>query len=69
MFGNKKLKDEIVRLNYRVEELEERLCPCGDHDWKQVDYKIVSFTKGIDTDVVYKEKCKRCGKVRERIGF
>jgi hypothetical protein len=26
------LKAEIVRLQYRVAELEERLCPCEEHD-------------------------------------
>lgn len=40
----------------------------NEHDWKQVDYEIVSFTKGIDTDVIYKDKCSRCGKTRTRIG-
>lgn len=40
MFGDKRLKAEIVRLSYRVAELEERLCPCEQHDWKRtvVDY-------------------------------
>lgn len=67
MFGRNKLKDEIVRLTYRVEELEERLCPCGDHDWKKVDYRLVSFTNGYDTDAIFTYKCKRCGKVVERM--
>ena len=67
MFGRKKLKDEIVRLTYRVAELEERLCPCGDHDWKKIDYRFESFTNGYDTDVIFTYKCKRCGKVVERM--
>lgn len=40
----------------------------NEHDWKQVDYEIVSFTKGIDHDVLCKDKCRRCGKTRTRIG-
>lgn len=67
MFGRQKLKDEIVRLNNRIADLEERLCPCEEHDWKQIDYEIVSFTNGIDTDILYKDKCKRCGKIRTRL--
>lgn len=36
MFGRAKLKAEIMRLTYRVADLEERLCPCEEHDWKQI---------------------------------
>lgn len=59
MFGKKKA--EIVRLQYRVEELEERLCPYGQHDWKQVsvDY-IYDGVSGCDSLYLY--KCARCGK-------
>ena len=31
------MKEKIMQLNYRVAELEERLCPCEEHDWKQID--------------------------------
>ena len=56
MFGKKKLKAEIVRLTYRVAELEERLCPCEQHLW------LVTRTS-YDMDVTYRTyKCKRCGK-------
>ena len=61
MFGNKRLKAEIVRLSYRVAELEERLCPCEHHDWKRtgVDYNY-DGTGGCDA--MYNYKCARCGK-------
>lgn len=66
--SKRKLRETVAELTRRVEDLEERLCPMNEHDWKQVDYEIVSFTKGIDTDVIYKDKCRRCGKTRIRIG-
>ena len=60
MLGTQKLKAEIVRLSYRVAELEERLCPCEQHNWKQVG---VDYTyNGGSCDTVYNYKCARCGK-------
>lgn len=61
MFGKRRLKEEIVRMTYRVSELEERLCPCEQHDWKKtgVDYIYDGHTS---CDSVYLYKCARCGK-------
>lgn len=67
MFGRQKLKDEIVRLNYRVAELEERLCPMNAHDWVKVSSTLVTFTKGIDWDSKCTYRCRRCGKTRVSI--
>lgn len=67
MFGKKKkMRAEIVRLTYRVTELEERLCPCEQHDWKQtgVDYKYDGVS-GCDS--IYRYKCARCGKTMRSI--
>ena len=61
----RKLKEEVVRLNYRIADLEERLCPCESHDWKQVGYYFTSSAGGIDLDTVHKYKCRRCGKTKE----
>lgn len=36
MVWDKKLKAEIVKLNCRVQELEERICPCSQHDWELI---------------------------------
>lgn len=69
MFGKKKLKDEIVRLNYRVADLEERLCPCEDHDWKKIDFYTIPSGVGIDVNIVHKCKCRRCGKLKEEIDY
>lgn len=59
---NSKLKEENIRLKCRVKELEERLCPCEDHDWKLVDtdYRFGCCVEDIDT--IYHYKCTRCGK-------
>lgn len=61
MFGKQKLKSEIVRLSYRVAELEERLCPCEQHSWKRigVDY---TYDGAGSCDAMYSYKCARCGK-------
>lgn len=37
------------------------------HDYQEVDYDIVSLTNGFDTDILYKYKCRRCGKVIQSI--
>lgn len=66
MFMTKrKMKEEIMRLNYRVADLEERLCPCEEHDWKQVDSYLLISADGIDYDTMIKYKCRRCGKLKE----
>ena len=64
MLTRRALKDEIVRLTYRVAELEERLCPCEDHDWKRVGSHW-DFSSPYDVEKVYHYKCKRCGKYKE----
>lgn len=63
---NRKLKAEVVRLTYRVKELEERLCPCESHDWVRVGYRYV-FSGCCPPDTVYRYKCKRCGKEKESL--
>lgn len=65
MFMTKrKMKEEIMRLNYRVADLEERLCPCENHDWVQVGSSFHTTDGYIFTDT-YKYKCRRCGKTKE----
>lgn len=65
---NKKLKEENTRLKYRIKELEERLCPCEDHDWKLIhtEYKLGCCPS--DIDVIHTYKCKRCGKTKREVG-
>ena len=65
---NKKLKEENVKLKYRIKELEERLCPCEDHDWKLLStgYKFGCCAQDVDT--IYRYKCTRCGKEKREVG-
>lgn len=65
--SKRKMRDEIVKLNYRIADLEERLCPCDEHDWKHVGTSFTTFTKGLDFDNIYKYKCRRCGKTKESL--
>ena len=65
MFGRQKLKSEIVRLQYRVEELEERLCPYGQHEWKRVSTEHC-FIDDL-YEALYHYKCARCGKTIKSI--
>lgn len=60
----RRLRDEIVRLTYRVADLEERLCPCEDHDWKKVGSHY-EFPCPEDIETIYHYKCRRCGKYKE----
>lgn len=63
--SKKKLRSEITRLQYRVDELEERLCPCESHKWKMVDFYLTGGTSVGDDIIVEKFKCERCGKKTE----
>ena len=62
MLWSKKLRAKIVKLNCRVQELEERLCPCSQHDWEIIGRGYnVAYGVG-DVEIIYRYKCKRCGK-------
>ena len=65
---NRKLKEENQKLKYRIKELEERLCPCEEHDWKLISthYQFGCCVEDIDT--IYHYKCKRCGKEKREVG-
>ena len=67
MITKNKLKGEVVRLTYRVNELEEILCPCESHDWQLLEKDI----EPIDAFSYIKKcryKCSKCKKEKtERI--
>ena len=65
MITKRKLKEENIRQQYRILELEELLCPCEDHDWKHVD-SHVEFIGG-DLMTMHKYKCRRCLKIKESV--
>lgn len=56
MITKRKLKAEVVRLTYRVEELEERLCPCNQHDYVKVGTEWDDMPAGSDMIGRYKFK-------------
>ena len=63
MFLTKRaLKEKIARLEYRIADLEERLCPCSQHDMVVIGSKFIPNSYG-DGEHLRTYKCKRCGKV------
>lgn len=54
---------EIDALRRRVSELEDRLCPCGQHEWIDTGERIYENI-GVDVDVIIQYKCKVCGKTK-----
>ena len=65
MITKRKLKEENIRQQYRILELEELLCPCEDHDWKHIDSYPYMIYGNIET--MHKYKCRRCLKIKESI--
>lgn len=64
MTKKKRMAAEIVRLTYRVKELEERLCPCEQHQFLTINAEYDVGTSPGDITTYYTYKCKRCGKTR-----
>lgn len=62
-----KLRRQVMELTYRVAELEERLCPCEGHDWKPVGHLIAGGHGVGDEQIVYRYKCRRCGKKHQSL--
>ena len=59
------LKEKIIRQEFRIKELEEKLCPCSSQEYKWISSRFVH--NGIDIDAVRRYKCKVCGKETEDI--
>lgn len=59
------LKEQIIHQEYRIKELEERLCPCSSHEFKWISSRL-SYN-GFDLDTIRRYKCKVCGKETEDI--
>lgn len=63
MFKKKKnLSFENIVLKSRVAELENLICPCGQHDLVQVDYELVDGTGRGDETIMYYYQCRKCNK-------
>lgn len=60
METKRQFREQILHLEHRIEDLEERLCPCGSHQWKLIqEHYIYNW---YDVDTIYTYKCARCGK-------
>lgn len=64
METKRKLRAEVIQLTYRVKELEERLCPCEQHDLVKIGSRTIASK--FDVDIIDQLKCRRCGKIIER---
>lgn len=64
MFGRKARL--IEKLQARIEDLEERLCPFNQHDWVEIDSYSIPLNNYLDFDTIRVYKCRRCGKKKER---
>lgn len=62
---NKKLKLRLIEAQYRIKELEERLCPCEQHDWVEIHKEFV-MTSDRDMEILRTYKCKTCGKTTKK---
>lgn len=60
---HKRLERELTEAQYRIKELEERLCPCEQHDWVEIHKKFVITCPTVaDGEYLRTYKCRRCGK-------
>lgn len=62
MLKKQKLMLENILLKARIAELEERICPCEQHNFIKVDYDLVGGTGMGDETAIYHYKCRKCGK-------
>ena len=57
-----KLMIENISLKARIAELEEKICPCEQHNYIIVDYEFVGGTGMGGETTIYHYKCQKCGK-------
>lgn len=58
---NYKLKTENLQLRNRIQDLEERLCPCESHNYREIHREFIITV--ADCEILRTYKCNRCGKV------
>lgn len=56
------LKEKALRLECRIADLEERLCPYNQHDMIIIGHDY-EFDIGGGSVSISTYKCKRCGKI------
>jgi hypothetical protein len=59
MWGRKGKR--IERLERRVEELEDIVCPNGQHKWAMIERDFIGNGFGVET--IYKYRCGKCHRV------
>lgn len=59
MFFKKKFK--IIELENRIKELEEKICPCEQHDYIKIEQNYF-IDKYNYPSYKIRYKCKKCGK-------
>lgn len=62
MVTKRHLREENIRLQCRIEALENIVCPGGDHDFYETD-RWSETNDGIAFQDLKMLMCKRCGKV------
>lgn len=62
MVFKRKLRGAIIRQEARIAELEEILCPCGEHEWVPTGFHFEGGTGRGDELTYYHKICKRCKK-------
>ena len=58
-----KTKLQIVKLQNRINELEEIICPTHTHDWKEIT-TINHYTSNGDVQTETEYMCAKCKKVK-----
>lgn len=61
-------RTEYLTMKHRIEELEEILCPCGQHDWVEGEKEYARFNlSGEDNGYTITCKCKRCKRKKVKV--
>ena len=60
-----RVKYEVEKLKYqqRISYLENLICPCESHDYKEIDYEIIDEHNTVKHIL----RCKNCGKIRYKL--
>lgn len=66
MFGRVKLKERILKLECRIEQLEFMICN-GNHQWEIISEHFTPDCYG-GGGTLYQYQCRKCGKTYTRYG-
>lgn len=61
-------RTEYLNMKHRIDELEEILCPCGQHDWVEGERELAQFDwSGENTGYTITCRCKRCKRKKVKV--